>query len=163
MLAFTAAPMVANLAIMLYIFSIEVAREQGKGKFLLDNTLVSTLVTLLALTNVEVLEILDSKIFNNWRFSMGWHATTHVRLKSFGLVGNLLENIPQLIIQGIYLNLIQKASGVAIASIAASALSLLFGIVRKLLLFIVVRFDKEHNIQAKAPGGVLEDIEVETI
>ena len=110
----------------------------------MDNTLVCTFVFLVSISNVEILTILDSRIFNMRQFSMIWLETTHLKVRTFGLAGNLLDNIPQLIIQGFFVAQ-NGVTGIAIASMIASGLSLLFGIMRKLLLFIVLQFAPEHK------------------
>ena len=103
----------------------------------MDNTMVSALVLFLGLTNVEMLAILDSGIFNHWRFSMEWAETTHLKIKTYAMFGNILENVPQLIIQGLYLNL-HGITGVTIASLIVSAFSLVYAILRRALLFVVL-------------------------
>ena len=76
-----------------------------------------------------------------WR---GWGQ--QVPSKTLGLAGNLLDNVPQLIIQGLFIGE-NGITGIAIASMIASAISLLFGIMRKLILFLVLKFSPEHRQQ----------------
>jgi len=119
----------------------------------LENTLICTLAFLVSISNVEVLTILDSRIFKKRMFSMMWLETTHLRVRTMGIAGNLLDNVPQLIIQGFFLAQ-NGVTGIAIASVVASAVSLLFGIMRKLIFFIVLKFSPEH----KDSGGKMSVI-----
>ena len=50
--------------------SFDLNRVDGKRQWLTSNTSVSTLVMLLGLTNMEMLTLLDSRIFDHWRFSI---------------------------------------------------------------------------------------------
>ena len=83
-----------------------------------------------------------------WR---GWGQ--QVPSKTLGLAGNLLDNVPQLIIQGLFIGE-NGITGIAIASIIASALSLLFGIMRRLILFLVLKFSPEHSNSSKRESTV---------
>jgi len=65
-------------------------------------------IILVGCTNVEVLSILGSKIMG-WRFfSLEYTRATRLRLRALGLLGNLFEDLPQLIIQ-VYIHLIMAA------------------------------------------------------
>ena len=81
------------------------------------------MVFIVSASNVEVLTMLDSRIFNKRMFSMMWLETTHLRVRTLGLAGNLLDNVPQLIIQGLFIGE-NGITGIAIASMIASAISL---------------------------------------
>jgi len=107
------------------------------------------MVFLVSFTNVEVLTILDSRIFNRRSFSMGWLETTHLKVRTFGLVNNLLDNVPQLVIQVIFISEF-GVTGIAVASLVVSALSLLLNILRKLLIFVVLKFAPEHQGGSKS-------------
>jgi len=63
----------------------------------MENTLLCTVVFIVSVSNVEVLTILDSRIFKKRMFSMMWLETTHLRVRTLGLAGNLLDNVPQLV------------------------------------------------------------------
>ena len=123
----------------------------------MDNTIVSASVLLLGLTNVEMLTILDSGIFNHWRFSMEWAETTHLKIKTYALFGNILENVPQLIIQGLYLNL-HGITGVTIASLIVSTFSLVYAILRRALLFVVLWLHPERKVRVKRGKSGQDDL-----
>ena len=108
--------------------------------------MLCTVVFIVSISNVEILTMLDSRVFNKRMFSMMWLETTHLRVRTLGLAGNLLDNVPQLIIQGLFIGE-NGITGIAIASMIASAISLLFGIMRKLILFLVLKFSPEHRQQ----------------
>ena len=110
----------------------------------MSNTSVSSLVMLLGLTNIEMLTFLDSRIFDHWRFSMGWKETTHLKIKTYGLVGNILENVPQLIIQGLYLDL-HGVTVVTIVCLVISAFSLIMAVIRRVLLFVMLWLHPERR------------------
>ena len=116
----------------------------GKGQWLVSNSILSTFIIIVSLSNVEVMSLLDSRIFNQKMFSMGWAEKTHLRVRTYGLIGNVLDNVPQLVIQCFYLSE-NGVSGVAIASIVASGLSLFFGTVRRLLFYMVLKLDPTHK------------------
>jgi len=121
-------------------------RGTGKGDWLLKYSLVSSLAVLVSVSNVEVLSLLDSRIFNLEAFSMGWSNKTHLQIRTMGLIGNIVDNVPQLIIQGFYLG-IHGVSGVAIAALVASSTALLFGVIKRLLVLFILRFDPAHSKQ----------------
>jgi len=110
----------------------------------MSNTYVSSLVMLLRLTNIEMLTLLDSRIFDHWRFSMDWKETTHLKIKTYGLVGNILENVPQLIIQGLYLEL-HGVTVVTIVCLVISAFSLIMAVIRRVLLFVMLWLHPERR------------------
>ena len=110
----------------------------------MSNTSVSSLVMLLGLTNIEMLTLLDSRIFDHWRFSMDWKETTHLKIKTYGLVGNILENVSQLIIQGLYLEL-HGVTVVTIVCLVISAFSLIMAVIRRVLLFVMLWLHPERR------------------
>jgi len=110
----------------------------------MSNTSVSSLVMLLGLTNIEMLTLLDSRIFKHWRFSMDWKETTHLKIKTYGLVGNILENVPQLVIQGLYLEL-HGVTVVTIVCVVISAFSLIVSLIRRVLLFVMLWLHPERR------------------
>jgi len=132
--------LVLNIFFAFYVFKTEIERTAGKGQWLLDHTVFCTLVIFVSISNVEVLTILDSRIFNAVWSSMKWGMKTHLRVRTFGLIGNMLDNIPQLVIQGYFLSQV-GLNAIALASIVVSGVSLLFSIVRRLLIFLVLKFD----------------------
>jgi len=99
---------------------------------------------LLGLTNIEMLTLLDSRIFNHWRFSMDWKETTHLKIKTYGLVGSIVENIPQLVIQGLYLDL-YGVTVVTIVCLVISAFSLIVAVIRRVLLFVMLWLHPERR------------------
>jgi len=99
---------------------------------------------LLGLTNIEMLTLLDSRIFDHWRFSMDWKETTHLKIKTYGLVGNIVENVPQLIIQGLYLEL-HGVTVVTIVCLVISAFSLVMAVIRRVLLFVMLWLHPERR------------------
>ena len=119
----------------------------------MENTLLCTVVFIVSISNVEILTMLDSRVFNKRMFSMMWLEMTHLRVRTLGLAGNLLDNVPQLIIQGLFIGE-NGITGIAIASMIASAISLLFGIMRKLILFLVLKFSPEHSNSSKRQSMV---------
>jgi len=110
----------------------------------MSNTSVSSLVMLLGLTNIEMLTLLDSRIFKHWRFSMDWKETTHLKIKTYGLVGNILENVPQLVIQGLYLEL-HGVTVVTIVCVVISAFSLIVSLIRRVFLFVMLWLHPERR------------------
>jgi len=59
---------------------------------------------------------------------------TKLRIQTLGLVGNLLEDTPQLVVQALLVARTGRAGGVLIASMVASCVNVLFEIVRRILL-----------------------------
>jgi len=91
----------------------------------MSNISVSSLVMLLGLTNIEMLTLLDSRIFDHWRFS-------------------IVENIPQLVIQGLYLEL-HGVTVVTIVCLVISAFSLIMAVIRRVLLFVMLWLHPERR------------------
>jgi len=65
----------------------------------------------------------------------------------YGMAGNILEDIPQLIIQSIALS--GQLSTILLLSIIASVLTITFGLFKRLLIFFILRYGS----QAKSRGS----------
>lgn len=83
-------------------------RQTGNGDFLVKHSGIVSLVATISMTNVTLIRLLDSKIFNLNAFSMNWDKGTHLKGKVFGLVSDILDNIPQIVIQVILLTLLPQ-------------------------------------------------------
>lgn len=94
---------------------------------------------LLGTTNVEIVSILNCGLFGLSVFSFGWSRETDLRIKTLGLVGLVLEDIPQLVIQCYFLSLTSaNPSAYVILSIVASCLAILHGTMKRVLISFVL-------------------------
>ena len=75
---------------------------------------------------------------------MDWKETTHLKIKTYGLVGNIVENVPQLVIQGLYLEL-HGVTVVTIVCLVISAFSLILAVIRRALLFVMLWLHPERR------------------
>lgn len=136
-LAFLAIPIMWNLLVLGYLFISNLLNNQQLQHWLRENTAVASASMLLALTNIEVVEILHSRLFYSAAFSAPLGGQFLHRLSLAALVGSLLEDVPQLIIQSVVAS--RKLTTITLLSITASVLSLAFGIIKKGLAYMVSR------------------------
>ena len=67
--------------------------------YILEYTWLVTLVSILSMSNFEVIATLNSGLLHHKMFKIGWSSSTEIKVRSFGLFGHIIEDVPQLIIQ----------------------------------------------------------------
>jgi len=111
------------------------------GRWLEEHHFTAGMFMILGFGNPEVLSVLNCKLYDWSVFSIGWSREAYLRIRSLGLLVNIFADIPQLVISILYF--IQQgdegsALAIAILSLVLSSLSILHGIVRRLLLTVVL-------------------------
>nr|CAG8468062.1 3373_t:CDS:10 [Entrophospora candida] len=100
-------PLIYNFSLAISIFIIEIKSNREFAKWFQKYSRIASVITILSSADVEMLEILDSKIFNLQVFSAPLSSQQrglkHQSLFFYGGMMNLfIEDIPQFIIQIIY-------------------------------------------------------------
>lgn len=139
-LVFVAMPMVVNIGIVVRVLVVEFRSKEMRDWFQLHST-VGTLVILLSLGHIDVLAMLHSRTFGCRRLGSAFNAPISSRTQQdffwFGIIGHFLEDIPQICFQVIVITT-ERSSIITAISFATSALTLLFGITRRLIFVLLV-------------------------
>lgn len=95
-IAFLILPMIVNAA-----YTIQFVKKQRRDTeafvvWLKKYQLPSGLMMVLGSLNLELLTLMDSKLFHHGAFSAPISEIVHFRLQSLGIVSNLMEDLPQL-------------------------------------------------------------------
>lgn len=132
MLVFTVLPIVVN-TILLISVSLDLSRDSNFLEYFQEHKPVFVVVFILSLTNVELLTVLDSRLFNLGALTGRFGSKTRHTLNNYGLLGVLLEDVPQLIIQLVSTTKRNGWSRVTVLCVVASACGILFGFFNNLL------------------------------
>eukprot|EP00478_Filoreta_tenera_P000172 GABV01000172.1.p2 GENE.GABV01000172.1~~GABV01000172.1.p2 ORF type:complete len:200 (-),score=60.78 GABV01000172.1:24-623(-) len=146
-----------SLVILVSLLHQEVKINEKFGKWMRQHLTVVYIVTFFSITNLDVLNILGSHIFNKRVFDAPWSFQARTRIPLYGLVSNIFEDFPQIVIQIAFL--VQAESGettfFALAALVSSVLSLMFGAGRKLLVHFLEKFaaveDGAQEASTKTP------------
>ncbi len=132
-------PFIFNLVAIVVIVNKFIKEFPTFRDWIIENSWITGLVTLIACSNLESLNLLNSRIFHLKYFSAGWSDKTSHFLQILGVVNIFLEDIPQMIIQIYYLSSQPNPSDFVIISLVSGALVLFFGILKRLVLFLALR------------------------
>lgn len=110
------------------------SRMQG---WLKNNHASSAAIAVLALTNIESFSLLSSNLFHKEAFSAPFSEKMRHQLMIGGLIGNVLEDVPQLIIQSVAAS--SNLDTITLLSIVASILTISTGLLKHLIVFSVTR------------------------
>ncbi|CAG8457669.1 3629_t:CDS:10 [Funneliformis mosseae] len=106
-------------------------------KWLNENSKIVNVFNILAGTDLEILNVLDSKIiiFGIDKFNAGYSDETVYRIAYYSCVNIILEDIPQLVIQVIYFRRTLHYDIIPLLTLISSCLSILSKVVDKYYLF----------------------------
>jgi hypothetical protein len=93
-----------------------------------DQIPVTTACVALCGLNVEIFTLLNSKLFHRPEFSAPLIEEEIFLAQSLGLLTNVLEDFPQMVIQGIAISMYTSTNWVAVVSLSLSCIGLLYGI-----------------------------------
>jgi len=134
---FIAIPVLFNLVVLLTVF-VKAAKTPEMERWLEANYAVAAGAVLLASTNIECILLLTSGLFNNEKFKAPLSDDKIKLLFILGLVGNVLEDIPQLALQS-FTAAFSGLDTLVLLSIIGSGMTIVFGLLKRAFLFLVYR------------------------
>jgi len=144
---FLAVPILFNLVALFFILFRTLRKSQGIEKWLEENYGMAALGILLASTNIECVLLLSSNLFHSEKFRAPLGKKWTRLLFLLGVVGNVLEDIPQLLLQS-YATKTQGFSTLVLLSIIASVLSLTFSLIKRAIFYLLYRFGSPSSSAA---------------
>jgi len=136
---FLAIPILFNLGTLLFALFKTFKSSPGLEKWLEENYGIAAGGILLASTNIECFLLLTSNLFYSEKFRAPLEKEWIRLLFVLGIIGNVLEDIPQLILQG-YAAGTQGVTTLVLVSIVASVLSLGFSLIKRAIFYLLFRF-----------------------
>jgi len=137
-LTFLVTPLLFNFLAMGYALLRWILKEEATSRWMQEHLALTAATSVLSMTNIEAFSLLRSNLFHFSMFQAPLSSEVTKRLMLLGLIGNVLEDIPQLGIQLAAAG--NKLDTITFLSIVASCLSISFGFVKRALLFALVRF-----------------------
>jgi hypothetical protein len=104
-------------------------------RFFYKNQAVCAIVFLLSATNCSLFTVISSRLLGLAAFSAPVDAMTESRLSARGIVSNLLEDLPQLVVQIVIASRQETISILVLTSILTSGITLVFGLSKRLLVY----------------------------
>jgi hypothetical protein len=101
-LIFTIPPIILNLFTAIYIISQENAKNLEFYNYFIENTMIVSIFSVIAGTDIKVLDILSSKFANLNIFSAKFSEKAEDHIFWCALIGFFFEDMPQFGIQVIY-------------------------------------------------------------
>jgi len=150
-LTFTIVPMVFNFVLLARIFVSSIQDDHSMRGWLKNNHATTAATAVLALTNIESFSLLQSNLFHNDGFNAPFNEKVKHHLMIGGLMGNILEDIPQLIIQSIAAS--TTLDTITLLSMVASILTISSGLVKHLIIFLVAKFQGIGQIGYRKQSG----------
>jgi len=136
---FLAMPILFNLVALLFSLSKTFKSSQGMEKWVEENYGMAAGGILLSSTNIECFLLLTSNLFHSKKFRAPLGKEWIRFLFLLGVIGNVLEDIPQLLLQS-YAAGTQGLNTLVLVSIIASVLSLGFSLVKRAIFYLLYRF-----------------------
>jgi len=140
-IAFIVAPALFNLVSILVIFFREIREEAAVEKWLERNYTGATIFTLLSAIHIEIFNIFDSFLFEKKAFQARFREKTIKLVSILGVVGIIIQDCPLFALQ-IYV-VYQTKDGwnpIVVLSIVSTAISIIFGFLKRLFMFALVSF-----------------------
>ena len=155
-LAFTIVPILINGVLLARIFVTTVRDDHAMQDWLKSNPATSAAVAALALQKITSFSLLSSNLFYKEAFNAPFNEKLNRQLLIGGLLGNLLEDIPQLVLQSIAAST-TNLDTITLLSIAASILTISSGVVKYLIVVLVTKFQGKgrrlgYQIQTEDDG-----------
>ena len=136
-LFFLVLPVVVNIPVVMW-FIFQIAKEETTGVVMEANVLSTFAVGLLSIINPELLNFFNSKVFGKAIVNLELQASIEDKLKYVGLLTNVLEDIPQFGMQAYVIAVSGNYDTMTLISMISSSLSLVIGILGRLIKFIFV-------------------------
>lgn len=136
-LVFLVLPILFYLLALIRTFVMMILTNPDLGKWVNQNYAVVATTLVLSLTNIEMFSLLQSRLLYKEMFNAPLGDTLEVKLQKYRLVGILIEDIPQLILQSLVAS--RRLDTITLLSIMASVLTLVVGLVKRGLILLVER------------------------
>lgn len=144
---FLAMPVIFNLVFLARLLTTAIQSDLGLQTWVKGNYATSAATVVLALTNIESFALLHSNLFYKESFNAPFSEKVLHQLMIGGLVGNILEDIPQLVIQSLAAS--TTLDTITLLSIVASVLTISSGLIKHAIIFLVNRFQGRGNSYRK--------------
>ena len=128
-----------NIILVFVLIFTELRKSEVVEKYLERYSWIAAAAAFLSGANFGVISILNSHIWDAPLFKIGWNPGTELKVGTLGLVGNIVEDIPQFVIQIIGVVKFGSSSPITILSLAATSVSLVLTFLRRIFLFLVLR------------------------
>ena len=149
---FLVVPMAVNCGFLVFILYTMLKYQPDMRTWLQNNVVVAAGVFVLSVTNIEAMQVLSSGLLNKQSFLAPFSPQNRHHMMIGGFLGHLLEDIPQLCIQSYVAS--SNLDTLTLLTMTASSLSLLFGVVRRLLTYAIAFFSGQlkYKHQIDEPG-----------
>jgi len=137
-ITFLCVPIFFNLCIIVYVFKRALSHDINMEKWVTSHFTISGAVSLLAANNLDLFLLLNSHVLYNENFKAPLRIEEVNFLSYIGLVGHLLQDAPQLVIQ-ILASIRGSLNTITLLSLIASLLAMLFGIFKRVIIFLAVK------------------------
>jgi Leucine-rich repeat (LRR) protein len=162
--AFIAGPVFLSLVLCSLLFISE--RKQNKAFATWTSTRENEvyLVLIVCATNLEILNLFDSKIFNWDLFNAPWRETTKLRLPLVMTLSPVLEDLPQFVIQVMFLlSSGDKPTGFAVIALVTTLIRVVFGgFLHKCFLWAMREKTLSDDKNPGQPPSTRADVEFDT-
>jgi len=137
--------MIFNFFLLARIFVTSVLKDPTLRTWASNNHAILAATSVLALTNIGSFSLLHLNLFYREGFNAHFGEKMKHQLMIGGLMGNVLEDIPQLVIQALAAS--NSLDPITLLSIVASVLTISSVIIKHLIFFLVAKY------QGKSVGG----------
>jgi hypothetical protein len=138
-MVFTLFPMLCNGALSFRSLRDQEVHNPSFLQWIKENQLSAAVATMFGALNVELITLMESRLFHKPMFSAPIPEADVFKLQSLGLVTNLLEDLPQIIIQGLALST-GRVNPTTIVSMSLSGMALLQGIMGRGNSYLLSRY-----------------------
>jgi len=146
---FLVAPILFNLGALLYVLAKAFRGNQEMERYLEENYALVAGTILISSTNIETFLLLTANFFYSPKFRAPLDRQLIRLLFLLGLIGNVLEDIPQLALQS-YAAATEGFDTLLLLSVFASLLSLGFSLIKRAIFFLLYRFGTAMEME---PGS----------
>jgi hypothetical protein len=138
-----AIPVVVN--ILLLIRELRSDSMVPFWRFFYKNQAVGATVFLLAATNCSLFNIISSRLLGIAALSAPVGAFTESRLSARGIFSNLLEDLPQLVVQIVIASRQETLNVLVLTSILTSGVTLAYGVTKRMLVYEMTKAAAKQN------------------
>jgi hypothetical protein len=137
--------MIINIGFGAFILKSEIDGSALFRMHVTSNVKVSSICIILAITDIEALSILSSKLAGFMCFHAPISPKTQKYIRWLSLLGLFVEDIPQLIIQGVYVSKVINYDIVPTLTLLITAVSILVKLCSQIIECICPVADENHH------------------
>jgi len=154
---FFVAPAVMNVLTACTFFYREVSANPDMGLWLYNHYPIAAIASILAAGNLDCLTLMNSELLYEDMFRAPFNYQANIMFRVMGILGHLLEDVPQLTIQAIASQ--SELNTIIVLSLLGSSMTIAFGISKRLLLALAVkRGHNMHTVTASASFSKSSDM-----